>query len=134
MAVGGGGPHVITPADGMHAVLDLPVHPSSGKYAESTPVDPESRSFFPATAAATGESDVYSVKLGGTDLRQLTSFPANVEGWTAIAVVLAPEETRLAFINQAAGILLMDTDGTDLHVLTDFEDMGPSWQPVPATP
>jgi hypothetical protein len=127
------GLYVLSIADAQARLLDLPVRPMTGidVWEDTVAVSDAGRIYFPAHGADDPTVDIYSVDLGGQDLRNLTSpSPRNLP---ALGPILSPDQDVVAFrVGE-------DSDGPTWTVGTDGSDMGVlsgdsgvvSWQPVP---
>ncbi|MEA2674073.1 MAG: TolB protein [Chloroflexota bacterium] len=86
--------------------------------------------------------DIYSIHADGTGLTQLTAklpaLPSGLEG--AFHPSWSPDGRQIVFARfpgsnlDGASLFVMNTDGTDLHLLapTDLDQNTPEWGPIPA--
>ena len=80
-------------------------------------------------------AEICRVNADGTDVRRLTSNPAN-----DVTPAFSPDGGKIAFASDRGGnrnLYIMNTDGTDVRQLTSnltTVEQEPSWQPLPKPP
>jgi Tol biopolymer transport system component len=77
----------------------------------------------------TGVFQIYSMKVDGTDVRQLTNLPDNSYGPS-----YSPDGKLIAFAHGSGGksdVYVMRADGSDAHAVTDdgLDNSHPHWSP-----
>ena len=128
------GIYVITPSTGTVRTVDLarPATRRQVRYGWDAELFTSSagRVFYPARPRAC--IDIYSATLDGTDVRNLTSFPATDAATKSFDAVLSPDETQVAFLRQAPdSTWVVDVDGQGPAHRLAASVGSIRWQPIP---
>lgn len=72
----------------------------------------------------TGNFEIYSIRVNGKEMKRLTKGLGS-----AYAPELSPDGRHIIFTNGSSGIWTMNANGDDLHPITRYNDIDPTWSP-----